>query len=118
MKKCFVILTLLLLGFVFAGHKNSLPTIHKFGISAYKINKTLEINNNNTFNIRNFNTDLFISDYSLNNHNKKSLQNSEINADFVKFEKFYLYKKRLLSTNNNLLLNKISSNCNINPRAP
>mgnify|MGYP000017911956 FL=1 len=118
MKKCFMILTFLLIGFVFAGHRSTVPSVHSFTQTVVSINKTLEINNNDTFNLKNITTDISNSDYSLRNHNKKIIHIPEVTPDFVSLESFFLNQKTTLTFNSDFCSNPYNFRYEINPRAP
>lgn len=118
MKKCFMILAILLIGFVFAGHNSSVPAVRHFSKAVVSINQNVEINKNNTFDLRNIQTDISNSSYLLKKHSADTLHLNNTTPDFTGYKKFFLEKNSTLTCNSDISSNPIKIRHQINPRAP
>lgn len=118
MKKYFMILTILLIGFVFAGHNSSVPVVRHFSKAVVSINQNVEINKNNTFDLKNIQTDISNSNYSLKNQNRDTLHLNNATPDFTGFKQFFFGKNSTLTCNFDVSSNSVKIRHEINPRAP
>lgn len=118
MKKCLMILAILFLGFVSAGHNSSVPAVQHFTKTAACINETLEFKKNNTFDLKNIQTDISNTAYLSKNENTGSIHINNGTAYFIGFKKFILEKDATLTANSDFSSNPFKIRYQINPRAP
>lgn len=106
------------MGFVFAGHNNSVPSVYHFTKASVSITQSAELNKTDTFDLRNIQTDISNSDYILKKQNSNTLNINNATPDFAGFKKFFLGRNSTLTFNTEFSSNPIKIRPQINPRAP